>query len=220
MVSSHSISPFCKEMVMSEVALAGDDNSIPGTLTENAYLPSEVMQYEDWQKAGSLLTTIQKSINWWVGDWILHGEKTWPDKFSQAIYLTGKSDVTLRNSAWVCGVFPPEERHPNLSYTHHFEVASVKSPEERRWLLNEAAENELSALELRKLRNNNVGDTPELPDLTMPDHMSDELRSAVAGFMEALTVYKPRQDNEEVSVKLPWGRVDMTFVLEATPQVF
>ena len=201
---------------MSEVGLSQTNNiPIPGTLTENAYLPAEAMKFEDWQRAGSLLTTMQKSINWWVGDWILHGEKTWPDQFSQAIYLTGKSDVTLRNSAWVCNVFPPEDRNPLLSYTHHFEVASVKSPEERKWLLDQAVEEELSALQLRKLRNNNVGDAPELPSLEMPEHMSSELRKAMSGFMEALTVYKPLHHSEEVSFKLPWGRVDMTLTAES-----
>ena len=204
---------------MSEVALSGESQvPIPGTLKENAYLPAKEMEFEEWQRAGTLMTTIQKSINWWVGDWLLHGEKTWPEQFSQAVYLTGKSDVTLRISAWVCSVFPPEDRNPSLSYSHHFEVASIKSPEERRWLLREAEENDLSSSALRKLRNNNVGDMPELPDLTMPDHMSDDLKVAVAGFMEALTVYKPRHDNEEVTVRLPWGKVNMTFVLEATPQ--
>ena len=58
-------------------------------------------------------------------------------------------------------------------------------------------------------------ESPELPALDMPDHMSDDLRSAVSGFMEALAVYKPRQNDEEVNVKLPWGRVEMRFVKEA-----
>ena len=197
---------------MSDIVL---NEPIRGELKTNAYIPSVGMKFEEWERTGNLLTTFQKSINWWVGDWLLHGERTWPDKFSQAVYLTGKSDVTLRNSAWVSNVFPPDERHPDLSYSHHFEVASVKSPEERKWLLNEAAENDLSSAQLRKLRNNNVGESPELPALDMPDHMSDDLRSAVSGFMEALAVYKPRQNDEEVNVKLPWGRVEMRFVKEA-----
>ena len=203
--------PFLIGVVMSELVA---NEPIRGELRTNAYIPSEAMDFEEWQKTGDLLTTFQKSINWWVGDWLLHGEKTWPDKFSQAVYLTGKSDVTLRNAAWVSRVFPPDERHPDLSYSHHFEVASVKSEEERRWLLNEAVEKDLSSAQLRKLRNNNVGDAPELPPLDMPDHMSDDLRSAVSGFMEALAVYKPRHSDEEVKVKLPWGRVEMRFVKE------
>jgi len=187
---------------------------IPGELTDNAYIPSTSMEFEDWQRAGSLMTSIQKSINWWIGDWLLHGEKTWPDKFSQAVYLTGKSDVTLRNSAWVSNVFPPSDRNPDLSYSHHFEVASVKSPEERKWLLSEAVEHELSSAQLRKLRNNNVGDAPELPPLDMPSHMSDDLRVAVSSLMEALTVYKPRREDEEVQFSLPWGRVEMKIIKE------
>jgi len=197
------------ESVMNTIALS---DPIPGELTDNAYIPSASMDYEEWQRAGSLMTSIQKSINWGIGDWLLHGEKTWPDKFSQAIYLTGKSDVTLRNAAWVSNVFPPDDRHPDLSYSHHFEVASVKSPEERRWLLSEAVEQDLSSSQLRKLRNNNLGDAPELPSLDMPSHMSEDLRVAVSGLMEALTVYKPRHEDEEVQFSLPWGRVEMRII--------
>ena len=78
--------------------------------------------------------------------------------------------------------------------------------------MSEAAEQDLSSSQLRKLRNNNLGDAPELPSLDMPSHMSEDLRVAVSGLMEALTVYKPRHEDEEVQFSLPWGRVEMKII--------
>lgn len=169
------------------------------------------LDYEEWQSKGSVLLTIHHNINWWIGDWILYGEKNYPDKYSQAVFLTGKTEPTLRNCAWVASVFPPEERvYQDLTYTHYLEVAGIRSKEERHWCLRMASEDGLSALALRRFRAEELRPTPLIePAEESSNVVSLELKEAIEEFTSKIRKCPIAEStpDTEFSVDYPWGQL-------------
>ena len=194
---------------MSEQGIV-DTSGLTGSFIDNYYSLPDNVEWDDWVKAGAVLQTIHKNINFWIGDWILFGESHFPETYSQAILLTGKSDATLRNCAWVASVFPPEQRR-DLSFTHHFEVAGMDNVQDRDHLLDKAEEEEWSSLYLRKMRYDELGQTlPVMPEptvLTVPM----ELQQAVSDFCDAASQVSSMKD-QWFQVPFDWGYVEMRVV--------
>jgi|TARA_R100000963_G_scaffold34185_1_gene27368 hypothetical protein len=187
-----------------------DTSGLTGSFIDNYYSLPDNVEWDDWVKAGAVLQTIHKNINFWIGDWILFGESHFPETYSQAILLTGKSDATLRNCAWVASVFPPEQRR-DLSFTHHFEVAGMDNVQDRDHLLDKAEEEEWSSLYLRKMRYDELGQTlPVMPEptvLTVPM----ELQQAVSDFCDAASQVSSMKD-QWFQVPFDWGYVEMKVI--------
>ena len=183
---------------------------------ESHYKLSEDIDYETWEKQGAILQSVHRSINWWIGDWILFGEKKFPEKCSQGVFITGKSEPTLRNCAWVCSIFPPEERvYSDLTFTHYLEVAGIKGKEERHWFLQKASDESLSALALRRLRADEVRIPPVVPLPESSTAVPELLQEAIEDFSSKLLKYPLSTDKEtEVSISLPWGKLEMKFIKE------
>ena len=194
---------------MSEQGIV-DTSGLTGSFIDNYYSLPDNVEWDDWVKAGAVLQTIHKNINFWIGDWILFGESHFPETYSQAILLTGKSDATLRNCAWVASVFPPEQRR-DLSFTHHFEVAGMDNVQDRDHLLDKAEEEEWSSLYLRKMRYDELGQTlPVMPEptvLTVPM----ELQQAVSDFCDAASQVSNMKE-QWFQVPFDWGYVEMKVV--------
>ena len=194
---------------MSEQGIV-DTSGLTGSFIDNYYSLPDNVEWDDWVKAGAVLQTIHKNINFWIGDWILFGESHFPETYSQAILLTGKSDATLRNCAWVASVFPPEQRR-DLSFTHHFEVAGMDNVQDRDHLLDKAEEEEWSSLYLRKMRYDELGQTlPVMPEptiLTVPM----ELQQAVSDFCDAASQVSSMKE-QWFQVPFDWGYVEMKVV--------
>ncbi|MGA5041501.1 LmbU family transcriptional regulator [Streptomyces capoamus] len=87
-----------------------------------------------WEKVGRELAAISDSSTWWLADWMLYGETAYTGRYREVIERTGLGYQTLRNYAWVARRFPLERRHPELSFAHHAEVASLEPPEQEYWL--------------------------------------------------------------------------------------
>ena len=67
---------------------------------------------------------------------------------------TGLSRGTIRNIVLTCKKFPVEQRHPDLPFTHHLEVATtVADPNQRVEVLQQAAKDKLTCTALRKQLN-------------------------------------------------------------------
>ena len=194
---------------MSEQGIV-DTSGLTGSFIDNYYSLPDNVEWDDWVKAGAVLQTIHKNINFWIGDWILFGESHFPETYSQAILLTGKSDATLRNCAWVASVFPPEQRR-DLSFTHHFEVAGMDNIQDRDHLLDKAEEEEWSSLYLRKMRYDELGQTlPVMPEptiLTVPM----ELQQAVSDFCDAASQVSSMKE-QWFQVPFDWGYVEMKVI--------
>jgi len=192
-----------------------DTSGLTGSFIDNYYSLPDNVEWDDWVKAGAVLQTIHKNINFWIGDWILFGESHFPETYSQAILLTGKSDATLRNCAWVASVFPPEQRR-DLSFTHHFEVAGMTNIQDRDHLLDKAEEEEWSSLHLRSMRYDEITDDEMLQRLpTMPEptilSVPMELQQAVSDFCDAASQVSSMKD-QWFQVPFDWGYVEMRVV--------
>jgi hypothetical protein len=102
--------------------------------------------FEEWDNLGEFLSRAEKSVHWWIGDWINFGEAAYGEKYAQALDETRFTYGTLRNDAWVARKIPPERRRAGVSFSHHTVVAKLEPAkqteyleecERRRWSKNQ-----------------------------------------------------------------------------------
>ncbi len=91
------------------------------------------VSWEDWQELGEVLSAMQRSSSWWLGDWWNAGEKRWGERAAQATGL-GVSAGTLSTAAWVASRIEPQRRRSGVSFAHHQAVAARSPEEQDRWL--------------------------------------------------------------------------------------
>ncbi|MFC8723410.1 LmbU family transcriptional regulator [Kitasatospora sp. NPDC057198] len=152
------------ETSVSTTALRTAPRSSPGAaaLTRRTALslPADYPLTE-WKRLGKHLYLITDSSSWWLGDWLIFGQDTYPGRYRQAMEETRLDYKTLRNYAWIARRFPVTERHPEVSFQHHAEVASLE-PEKRAMWLDRAARKGWSRNALRQhLRQAALAGSPE-----------------------------------------------------------
>ncbi|WP_243716155.1 LmbU family transcriptional regulator [Actinomadura darangshiensis] len=128
------------------------------------HIPSG-LTFESWLHIGRNLKMINDSSAWWLGDWLVYGEKRFPDRYRLVLEETALDYQTLRNYAWVARRFPAWRRRDALSLQHHAETAALPNIEQDRWL--ERAEKEKWSTrrlraELRRARER-AGEIPGKP---------------------------------------------------------
>ncbi len=129
----------------------------PADLSAVAWVPREELNRRQWVDAGRKLGAIGRSSQWWIGDWIRYGSAKWGERYSEAAYVTGYDQATLRNMAWVASQFDLSLRSDKLTWSHHVLLAPLGEKEKRDWL-ERATQEKLSVSELRTaLRDNGVG---------------------------------------------------------------
>lgn len=119
-----------------------------GETTEVSWRGPENMSYDRWAAIGRTLQQINRSVGWWIGDWLTHGERVYGESYAQAVEIVDTSVETLKKYAAVARRIKPEDRQVSLSWSHHFGVAYMPE-EERGPLLQLAARFELSTRELK-----------------------------------------------------------------------
>lgn len=131
-------------------------------------LPGD-LSFEQWEQVGATLSTMERGVNWWIGDWLNYGERAYGEKYAQAVEETGKRRQTLMNLASVAGRIPPDERRPDLSWSAHRAVAYLE-PADRERLLDEAESKGWGSRELEDaVRNQTTKAIPPVPSATAPD---------------------------------------------------
>lgn len=153
--------------------------------------------FDEWVEAGKKLSTVNKYVQFWIGDWILHGERSYGEMYAQALDQTLYSYTTLTHAKWVASRIPPERRRPNLSWSHHHEIADLE-PEDQDELLDEAEKQKLSVSKFRKLvfQKKIRLDLPEMSDKELSDAQKpskdfDRVQTVIdkgLSFLEALQV--------------------------------
>ena len=109
---------------------------------------NENLKYEEWLDIGESLINQAKHIMWWLGDWWNYGDRKYGELAAQALDF-GIPYSTFSNAAYVSNKIPAERRVPELSWTHHFEVAYLEDDKKIDKFLKEAYENKQSVRELR-----------------------------------------------------------------------
>ncbi len=83
------------------------------------------MPYEEWLRVGETLFRIEKSVRWWIGDWVNYGEQTYGEKYAQAITETGLSYSTVANAAYTARKIEPSRRREKVDFSKHHAVAGL-----------------------------------------------------------------------------------------------
>jgi N6-adenosine-specific RNA methylase IME4 len=122
---------------------------IPGNVTVTGLVLPETMTFEEWLGVGEQLKNAERSLMWWIGDWLRFGEQKYGEMYSQALEATDFNYQSLRDAAWVAGQYELSDRSDNLSWTHHRFAAALPAPERGR-MLGLAEANDWSVRELRK----------------------------------------------------------------------
>lgn len=104
--------------------------------------------FEEWLSAGTFINNADKSVHFWIGDWLNYGEARWGQMYEQAIERTGFDYGTLANDKYIASRIEFSLRNENLSFTHHVVVAPYL-PQEQKILLAKAEELGLSVKQLR-----------------------------------------------------------------------
>lgn len=102
---------------------------------------------DDWRDIGNVLSSIDSSIAWWIGDWANMGlgyvasldidvpDLDTPDgRYSAIAVVTGYKYQTLRSYASICANVAPHVRRDDLSFGHHRLVAKLDEADQIKWL--------------------------------------------------------------------------------------
>lgn len=139
---------------------------IPPRATPVGYALLPKQTFEEWQADGEKLNLIDKWKNFAIGDWLLQGV----NRFGEVCYQTvGEyewgSYSKLTKLVWVARNVPPENRNMGLTWTHHYQVASLPAAEQVEWLRH-AEQHRLTSDELK----NEVAASKQLPPvLPLPE---------------------------------------------------
>jgi hypothetical protein len=105
--------------------------------------------FDQWAATGSRLKTSMRAVHWWLGDWILYGERAHGQIYSQAVDASGFDYSTLRNDRRTCLRIEAERRRPQLSFDHHLCVCELE-PIAQEELLTRAVAHDWSRDQLRR----------------------------------------------------------------------
>ncbi|WP_328807621.1 LmbU family transcriptional regulator [Nonomuraea antri] len=131
------------------------------------------LAYSIWERIGKQISLITDSSAWWLGDWLIYGEKEYADRYRMAIEQTSLDYQTLRNYAWVARRFSLGRRRDKLSFAHHAEVAALSPADQDLWLLR-AERHAWSRNRLRReLRGATGPDKTLRADASQRDHTVD-----------------------------------------------
>lgn len=111
---------------------------------------AEDVSQEDWEIFGDVILRFNGTIQWLLGDWLAYGENHQYGKtYEEVADLTGYKVETLYNFVWVAKRIDISSRNENLSFKHHFLVASFEDKETQEAWLQTAAESNWSTRTLQ-----------------------------------------------------------------------
>lgn len=145
------------------------------------------LSWDEWLGLGLYIRSVERSLHWIIGDWLIYGEHTFGEKYAQAEADTGFSVETLKRDFWVASRFPHEARQEGLSFSHYVAVASLP-PDARTTLISKAAENKLSSRELKETVRVYKGVEPKpasVGEVTLPE--GAEVQSITINLHEGFT---------------------------------
>lgn len=181
--------------------------------TKTALRFSGEPSYAEWAEVGARLRDIERSIHWWIGDWLLWGEARWGEMYTQAMEMTGYEYGTLATDKWVASRFEFSSRDENLSHKHHRMVADVEDHELRGELLLQARDHSLNAEQLLALKKELV------PSSTPPRLISVRARVAAVERVPDEGTVDLVLNLEGVSLsQVEWLLAQLGFEVDATLQ--
>ena len=92
------------------------------------------LDWDDYERLGTFLGSMNRACSWWVGDFILFGERIYGELYAQIEEALGLAPQTLANRASVARHIPPNRRRAALPFGVHAEVAYLEPRERDLWL--------------------------------------------------------------------------------------
>lgn len=120
------------------------------TLTRTRLILPENLPFEQWEQVGETLKSIEKSVHWWLGDWLAYGERTYGETYAQAAEITGYTVKTLQNDVYVAQAIEPSRRREDVDHSTHSAVAGLP-PEKQDTILERAAAEKLDVGDVRTI---------------------------------------------------------------------
>jgi len=86
---------------------------------------------DEWENYGEILKRVDEAKQWAIGDWLCDGKKHYGDGlYGRAAKLLGIGKHELSRFKRIADLFEIGQRCPNLSFAHHYELASLKQVKE------------------------------------------------------------------------------------------
>lgn len=109
--------------------MTGNQLVLPGLVTETSWAPPERFSFDDWANIGARMLDAHTSVNWWIGDWALHGmskDRQWVTE-REAAAIAGRDIAALAKCVAVAERFPVDVRRTGkgASWSHHAAVAKL-----------------------------------------------------------------------------------------------
>lgn len=108
------------------------------------------MTFDRWQELGRYLSRASKGVQFWIGDWIIHGEARHGEMYSQALEATDFDYQTLANAVFVARNVKFSVRTEKLSFNHHLVVAPLPTPTQQALWLSRAVKENWAYRELKR----------------------------------------------------------------------
>jgi len=187
---------------------------------KNRLIIDKSVTLNEWKEIGRGLSNLEKSVQFFIGDWIRFGNDelgikyTDPKVYDELVQITGYTRKTLQDYKSI-SERTSSIRIEDLSFSHHQQVASLP-PEQQKKLLMMASKQKLSKNELRQ----EVKRLKNKPDEL--DKMSDDGNLTLA----SLLTIKPKLSKKEQLVqdwvdKVPgnYDEIDMDILMVIIPLV-
>lgn len=118
-------------------ARASDDETaiaVPGSLNPSGLVLRPGLSLDEWTGVGTALARVDRAYRWWVGDWLNYGDAEYGEMYAQAAATTGLEYASLDHCKVVANSIEFGRRRPNLTWSHHHEVAGLEPDEQDLWL--------------------------------------------------------------------------------------
>jgi len=123
------------------------------TFEKNSLVIADNVTIDEWKELGQGLRQIEGCVQFWIGDWARFGEKkgyyTDSRVYNELEEITGLDRRTIQDYKTVSDR-TSTVRHADLDFSHHREVASLSSEQQKAYL-QKASEEKLSVRELRQI---------------------------------------------------------------------
>lgn len=107
--------------------------------------------HQDFLECLDTLGRVETRVNWWLGDLLLWAcEKFGHDQIKGYAARWNKEESTFREYRRIAATWKPEDRDPDMSWTHHQYCSGMESREDRMAWLARAKQEGWSALRLTR----------------------------------------------------------------------
>lgn len=104
---------------------------------------------EEYEELAETLIGAQEATSWWIADFLAFGEIKYGETYAQAASKFKLDALTLKNMASLARRVKPENRNPNVTFSHHRAVQTLP-PEEQVAFLKRAEDEKLSFTALKE----------------------------------------------------------------------